>query len=683
MSFFTNPPRSWPFIQQSNFDGRIPYPVTGNDFNQDFVPRIVSAPGSFTGTITGQILQVTTSSNVETFYVTIGEVTITNLNPSLLYNGYTILNSLFELSPSTSYNATVVAVNRSGTTGCSNDPISFTTADANLPSAFTFTISGQTITSSGSTDARFYRVTANDNTITTDTLNNFVIDNDEFGLVPPQQYLASVVAVNSNGSTPSTSNPVLFTAMNQTGPTGPGFDIFMVIGQSNAVAYGNYAVTSPQSNILQWGTNESPENTVNTYQYLDTPISRGQPSITNDSYYGSEGGGYSWCVPFAQAYAASSLRANRQVLLVNTAIGGTNIERWIYDGAYTIPTDNGGDAYIEHLASRAVQYAANAMAYNASSQTNRICGFLHLGHEYSTGYGSSYLEAGKLRMEYVTGLYTIINYFRNNITGATTTTPFVSGMFRSDWVTSCDALMPLNGGNFVNMLPVNGHANVLDLQTNIHEVIQNFIPYSYYADNTLAMEQSGAGNAGIIHYGAAQLAVYGQAYYNAYLLAITNTSPSTPVSYSSVPAAPTITATNNNTATPGLSWTTVTGAYSYTVTAVLPGKTTTVTVGTPYLLNGTDYPTNYFIQSAGYLQFTSGSGTMTVTANNFYGQSVASNSVSLTYAPTTSFFFDTYPAAVGGFQQGWSLRQLSSSSTKAIRIYIDVDTSQDIGFNSD
>jgi len=773
MSFFTFPPRSWPFSQQSNFEGQIPYPKTGNDFNQNFVPRQSPPPGPFTGSITGQLLKVTNSTDANTFTVQIGEVTVNQIPVSSLYNGYTILNSVFELTPGTAYQAYVTAINQTATTGCSNDPLSFTTADANLPGSFTFSMVDQVISSSGSNDATSYNVTVNGNTLNTISLNGYSVSNDLFGLIPPNEYLAYVTAINVNGQTPSTSNPVLFTASNSSGPVQPGFDVFLVIGQSNGVAYGNAATIIGPTNILQWGTNESPANTVNTFQYLNEPVQGGQPSITNDSYYGSGQGGYSWCYPFAVQYAQNSLRSTRQVLLVNTAIGGTSMDLWFYNGTnYTIPTSNStGDEYIKNLCSRAVQYANNAMAYHSGSQTNILCGILHLGHEYSTGYGSSYLEAGKTRMEYATGLYNIINYLRNNITGASASTPFVSGMFKSDWVTSCDALMPTNGGNYVNMLPVNGHANVLDLQTNVHEFVQNYIRYSYFADNTLAMQQSGAGNAGLIHYGSAQLLVYGAAYYAAYLQAINNVNPVTPIVYSSVPAAPTISAVNNNSTAPYLTWTTVPHAYEYIVT----GNGNSISVGTPYLLNGTDYPSNYFIQSAGYLQFTSGTASFSVQAVNQYGSSASSNIVSLTYGasgsppgsftatittqtliataasnvvtysvtinsltdnnilpsvingsgytivntrfsltPSTSYtasvsavnthgstnctsnpitftsagstptyFFDTYPAVSGGFQQGWSLRKLSSTSTKAIRISLGGSTSQDVGFNSD
>jgi hypothetical protein len=209
-------------------------------------------PGSFTGAISGQTLTTTTPSpTAVTYSVTINSVTVTGISPSTIQGGgYLIVNSTFSLTASTGYTAAVTAVNGGGSTACTSNPISFTSAAA-APGSFTGAISGQTLTTSiPSPTAVSYTVIINSVTVTgispsTIQGGGYVIVNSTFSLTASTGYTAAVTAVNGGGSTACTSNPISFTSASSS------FTPFLTTYPGATAAYSLRKLSSSATRCIQ------------------------------------------------------------------------------------------------------------------------------------------------------------------------------------------------------------------------------------------------------------------------------------------------------------------------------------------------------------------------------------------------------------------------------------------------
>ena len=181
----------------------------------------------------------------------------------------------------------------------------------------------------------------------------------------------------------------------------PGYDVFLLVGQSNMVGYGTGpdnttdAAVSPR--VFMWDANN---NVI-------------APAV--DPLVMSQGPGFVGLgLTFAKSYAAS-LASNRNVLLVGSATGGTGF----YTGDWQAP--NGP------LAMTAVARANAAMA--AAGPGARFAGILwHQGEADDIVSTDPKLYAGYLA--------SLISFFRTNINGASSMTPFVVGEWTYDWMVS-------------------------------------------------------------------------------------------------------------------------------------------------------------------------------------------------------------------------------------------------------
>ncbi len=198
----------------------------------------------------------------------------------------------------------------------------------------------------------------------------------------------------------SLTMPVLLTAQTSP-PTNSGYDVFLLAGQSNMVGYGSGIDSSSDAatngRIFQW---DSATNQI---------VLAADPLYTYQGKQFFTGMG----MTFAKAYL-SSIPSNRQVLLVNSAIGATSFA----DGTWIAGSGIG--------ATTAVQSANAAIA--AAGPGARLAGILwHQGESDVQENGAS---------AYQMNLQNLISYFRSNITGASTSTPFVAGEFAPAWLAS-------------------------------------------------------------------------------------------------------------------------------------------------------------------------------------------------------------------------------------------------------
>ncbi len=176
----------------------------------------------------------------------------------------------------------------------------------------------------------------------------------------------------------------------------PGYDVVLLVGQSNMSGYGGYIVpgfdtTDPR--IQQWGHANAIELAIDPLQHPDAPFNTGRI-----------GPGMS----FARAYL-KDIPAVRKILLVPAAYKGSGFAdaRW-----------NPGDDLFEG----AVVKANAAMASNASG--NCIAAVL-----WSQGES----DVGRLAPPaYQTALDHMIKTLRSRVSGAQAA-PFILGQFSPDW----------------------------------------------------------------------------------------------------------------------------------------------------------------------------------------------------------------------------------------------------------
>ena len=178
----------------------------------------------------------------------------------------------------------------------------------------------------------------------------------------------------------------------------PGYDVILLVGQSNMVGYGtipdNVSDAATNARVSMWDPNTS------SIIMAKDPLMMNQEA----AYIGMG-------MTFGKAYIAS-LAANRKLLLVGSADGGTSF----VSGRWQAPD---GD-----LARTAVARANAAMA--AAGPGARFAGILwHQGESDLGDSGSTY-------QNYLLNLFA---YFRGNITGATNTTPIVVGEWTYTWQT--------------------------------------------------------------------------------------------------------------------------------------------------------------------------------------------------------------------------------------------------------
>lgn len=432
------------------------------------------------------------------------------------------------------------------------------------------------------------------------------------------------ITVNNQGLLSSISN-------GGTGGVAASVIVFLIAGQSNAVAYGGGAAdpfldyTNPR--ILQIATNETNATSPpgpNTFQYLKQIGLASQPLINNDSNYANNTlEGFGWHIPFAQEYSRAN--PNAIIILINSAYGGSTLDNWFTPGqpaytgvnTYTIPTNANSPSASVNLGNRAVQYCNLAMATQIlPGVTNKFGGILWLQGESDSGTFPSYLGYLRTPLYMQRGLADLIQYFRTGITGASSTTPFVCGQLNSNGFISIGQEFPT--GPAVNTFnDVSGLTNE-QLLNQAFATIGSSIAYTGCALNAGILSIAGTG-----HYPAPACRAYGSIFYQAYVTALTNSNPSSPVLPSSgIPTvAPTVTIVNNNTSAPYLTWADVPNATEYVLTC--PTQNIPLIQGAAYATNVPQSHT-YIANSSmgapsGILQFTSGTQPITVKAQNVYG----------------------------------------------------------------
>ena len=257
-------------------------------------------------------------------------------------------------------------------------------------------------------------------------------------------------------------------ALGQTLPD--GYDVVLLVGQSNMAGTGtgadNPADAAADPRVWQWDAANG---------VIAAAI---DPLVQNPTQPGLTGLG----LTFGKAYAAS-LPANRKVLLVGSAAGGTSF----ISGRWQAPN---GD-----LALTAVARANAALV--AAGPGARFVGILwHQGESDITDGGAPTYQAN---------LSNLVNFFRTRITGASGTTPFIAGEFTYPWLAA-------NSGNAAQL-------SAQDTILNVIHALPDTVPYSGWVSS------AGLGTdsvTGIIHFNTLALRDLGRRYAQRFLSVANN-----------------------------------------------------------------------------------------------------------------------------------------------------------------
>jgi hypothetical protein len=246
--------------------------------------------------------------------------------------------------------------------------------------------------------------------------------------------------------------------MEVTADPGP-FDVFLVIGQSNALAGktldSSTDVSGPR--VFQWGRHEAGK-VIPGHE----PLQHNEDAVRTDSI--------GFAVAFAREwYVPNALEEGRSVLLVPAAKGGTG---------FTNGWSVGDTLYTEAIAS------ANAAL--ASHPENRLVGVFWQG-------GEAQADTGWTENQYTAELDAMIAGMRASITGAANV-PFIVGGMVPGWV-AADA----------------GRQPVQDALADTPNRVAN----TGYADPETPTVLEDDSDSDLIHYGAADQRTLGERYWNA------------------------------------------------------------------------------------------------------------------------------------------------------------------------
>ena len=244
----------------------------------------------------------------------------------------------------------------------------------------------------------------------------------------------------------------------------PGYDVVLLVGQSNMVGIGTGvddagdAAVDPR--IMQWEP------------YTNTIIPAFDPIYHNQAldYIGLP-------MTFAKAYA-KRMAPGRQLLLVGAATGGTGFS----SGYWQEPNGSG--------VTTALKWINAAMA--AVGPNAKLVGIL-----WHQGEADIYGEGGAA---YETNLTNLISYFRSNVTGASSTTPFVVGEMTYPWLE----------GNTTD----SDYVTQQDLILNDFHTLPDTIPYTAW---TSAAELASDLTYGTVHFSALSQRQLGRRYADKFL----------------------------------------------------------------------------------------------------------------------------------------------------------------------
>lgn len=175
------------------------------------------------------------------------------------------------------------------------------------------------------------------------------------------------------------------------------YDIFLVMGQSNAVGENTIDTTYPVN------------STIRTMRHTDGAIIDAVDPLPVPAPFGSEGVGFA--ITAARTYAASRLAVGRTVLIINCARGATSFS----DGTW-IPAGIG------------TQWCLNRtrVAFAAPGSHALAGVWWHQGEHDA----SASMEASV----YASNLIALINYVRDTFPGAGPLTPWIAGQLASPWI---------------------------------------------------------------------------------------------------------------------------------------------------------------------------------------------------------------------------------------------------------
>ncbi len=181
-----------------------------------------------------------------------------------------------------------------------------------------------------------------------------------------------------------------------------GYDVILLVGQSNMEGYGS-------------GPDDAGDAAVSPLIFAWDPISNSIIPAADPLYHWDGLSAYVGPgLTFAKAYLAKIAASGRKVLLVGAAAPGTSIA----SGFWSAPAGSGPTT--------AVAYA-NA-AIKAAGAGAKLVGIV-----WDQGESDVEQNGGPT---YQASLKALLAYFKANITGASSTTPFVVGEFTYNWVGS-------------------------------------------------------------------------------------------------------------------------------------------------------------------------------------------------------------------------------------------------------
>jgi len=175
------------------------------------------------------------------------------------------------------------------------------------------------------------------------------------------------------------------------------YDIFLVMGQSNAVARNTIDFTYPANSTIK-ALNHVDNNVVDAVDPLPVPAPEG-----------GEGVGFS--VTVARSWAANNLSAGRSILIINCARGGTSFSggTWVTGGIGT-------------------QWCLNrtTLAFSFPGTHRLIAVLWHQGESDAI---NSVIPA-----THANNLMTLIAYVRATFPGASGSTPWIAGRLPATWL---------------------------------------------------------------------------------------------------------------------------------------------------------------------------------------------------------------------------------------------------------
>jgi hypothetical protein len=237
-------------------------------------------------------------------------------------------------------------------------------------------------------------------------------------------------------------------------PTASGYDIFVIMGQSNAAGYGLPFGTLATDSRLKALVYTNATAVIDAVDPLPVPV------WTQSVGFGVTAG---------QAHLPN-LDAGRAVLLINCAEGGSSFAsgRWVPGGSNAEQCKN-----------------ATQTAWDLPGAHRVLAVFWHQGESDADGTTTA---------QYTLSLYTLVNYTRTTFAGFNATTPWVVGRMVSAWV-----------GLNANRLQIDA----------AHAAVAMNIPYTVAINNSDLPPNDYLSDT--VHFSTPSQRTMGTLYYNGYL----------------------------------------------------------------------------------------------------------------------------------------------------------------------